>query len=89
MCNDYLKVAEQDAAAKIPTQAGTTARGEDGGVAVLPEAVDGSTQIDVGDAKKVFEKFFRKRAIAASAAGRTRPAAATRYSVAYCYCTDT
>jgi hypothetical protein len=80
---DYLKPQEKNAVAKITTQSGTTARGKSGYVAVLPEAIGDNTQIDVGDAKKVFERYFRKRAIAASTAGRNEPAVGTPHSAIY------
>ena len=83
MRDDYLKIPERGAVAKVAKQAGTAARGKDGCVAVLPEEIDGSARIDVGDAKKVFEKFFRKRAVAVLQAGITEPVAGTRHPVIY------
>jgi hypothetical protein len=81
MCDEYLIILTKDAVAKASVPAGATAGVKDGPVALAPAKICGVDQIDVGDAKKVFEKFFRERAVAASAAGSTRARSLTRNPV--------
>jgi hypothetical protein len=83
MRDDYSKIPEKGAVENVATRAATATRGKNRSVAVLPEEIGGNAQIDVGDAKKVFEKFFRKRAVAALQAGTTEPVAGTGHPVIY------
>jgi hypothetical protein len=82
MCNLESKVPEQNATAKATAPDGITARGKDGCGAVLSCAIGSKATIHVGDAKKVIEKYFRKRAVAAPAV-RAESAAGARYPVFY------
>jgi hypothetical protein len=79
MVDHPSKDPERDAVANVPAPAGD----KNDRVAVPPGEIGSTEQIHVGDAKKVIEKYFRKRTVAASVAGRIDPATGQRYPVIY------
>jgi hypothetical protein len=78
-----LKIREKDAVVRFPTPTKIHLRGKDVRDAAPPEGFGSSQAIYVGDAKKVFEKFFKKRPTATSTADKVESTAGTRHPVSH------